>query len=62
MMMNRSGFTIVEVMIASALIVTLVTAGAVGFTQISRLNQQASANTALTDMQSKVYSVLSGLG
>ena len=60
--MNRSGFTTVEVMIASALIITLVTGGAVGLNQITRLNQQASANTSLTEMRTRVYSALSDSG
>lgn len=60
--MNRAGFTTVEVIIASALIVVLVTGAAVGMKQINLLNQFASTRTSQTEMHSQVYEALSDSG
>lgn len=57
--MNRSGFTTIEVIIASALIITLITGGAVGMRQMNLLNQVASTRTSHTEMRARVLSALS---
>jgi len=60
--MNRSGFTTVEVIIASALIVALITGGAVGMKQVTLLNQVAATRTSHTEMRSRVYAAISDTG
>lgn len=57
--MNRSGFTTIEVIIASALIITLITGGAVGMRQMNLLNQVASTRTSHTEMRTRVLGALS---
>ncbi len=56
--MNRSGFTILEVVIASALIVTLVTSATMGIRQVNLLNQFAATRTAHTELRTKIYDAL----
>lgn len=60
--MNRSGFTTIEVVIASALIVTLITGGAVGMRQMNLLNQVAATRTSHTEMRMRVLAAISGPG
>lgn len=60
--MNRSGFTTIEVIIASALIVTLITSGAIGMRQMNLLNQMAATRTSHTEMRARVLSALSNSG
>lgn len=60
--MNRSGFTTVEVVIASALIVTLITGGAIGMRQVNLLNQVAATRTSHTEMRTRVIAALSDSG
>lgn len=57
--MNRSGFTTVEVVIASALIVTLITGGAIGMRQVGLLGQMATTRTAHTEMRTRILEALS---
>lgn len=56
--MNRAGFTTVEVIIASALIVTLITGGAIGMRQVSLLGQSASTRTSHTEMRARIFEAL----
>lgn len=60
--MNRSGFTTVEVIIASALIVALITGGAAGMRQVTLLNQMAASRTSHTEMRSRIYAAISDTG
>ncbi len=60
--MNRSGFTTLEVVIASALIVTLVTGGAIGMRQINLLNQVAATRTSHTEMRTRILAALNDSG
>jgi hypothetical protein len=60
--MNRAGFTTVEVIIASALIVALVTAGTAGIRQMNLLSLVATTRTAHTEMRTKVLEAVSNSG
>jgi hypothetical protein len=60
--MNRAGFTTVEVIIASALIIALVTAGGAGLRQMNLLSQVATTRTASTEIRARVLSALSNSG
>ena len=60
--MNRSGFTTVEVMIASVLIIALVTAGAAGIRQMDLLTQVATTRTAHSEVRGRVLEALGDAG
>ncbi len=60
--MNRSGFTTLEVLIASALIITLVTGGAVGLRQMNTLNHLAATRTSHTEMRTRILGWLNDSG
>ena len=57
--MNRAGFTTIEVMIASVLILALITAGMAGIHQMQILQQVADSRTSHSEVRAMVFSALS---
>jgi hypothetical protein len=60
--MNRAGFTTIEVLIASVLIIALVTAGTAGLKQMNMLQQIAATRTAHSEIRARVLAVLNDSG